>query len=56
MDYKFCNIFKEVPYFPRVYKTLMEKFSIISKIGLYKNNASHSIVATRPITMLSKMA
>jgi hypothetical protein len=36
MDYNLCNIFKEIPYFPRVYKTLMDKFTMISKIGLGK--------------------
>jgi hypothetical protein len=40
-----------MPYFPRVYKTLMDKFIMLSKIGLRQINASHSIVATRPITM-----
>jgi hypothetical protein len=68
------QLFKAIPYLPRVYRTHMEKFTMISKIGLgktmpltqqwphdplqcfqnkiRKNNASHSTMITRPITML----
>ena len=50
-DHNFEN-FKAVPYLPIVYKTLMKKFKMISKIGLRQNNVSHSTVVRRPITML----
>jgi hypothetical protein len=78
MDYNIFNIFKEIPYFLRVDKTLMDKFTMITKTCLgktmpltqqwlqdplkcfqnmpRKNNASHSTVATRSITMFPKHA